>query len=552
MGKSQSGEYYVDAGHPARSDANPGTQEKPFETIQAAVDAASGGDTVWVKPGVYRETVTVTKSGLSADRMLRIAATEPRRAIIRGSDIVEDWQLVGAGLFRCAWPHKVTPRQEHMFGFKSYPDQVFVDGMLMEHVEQRDRLDTNTFWVDRKNEYIYLKLDASESPVGKLVEVSRRERWLVTENVRFVHLQGLRMEHSTGSLQIAGCWVGGEDCLVEQSEFAWAGAGVGLGFRGPRNTVRKNEIHHNGQMGFGGGGNELLFENNFVHHNNIRPIVDWESGVGKISCTMHGVFRYNVFADTPHGPGLWFDIENYFNLVEKNTFDNVGYCSIMIEISYGMTVRNNIVMNANRTPTPYRSYSCTGILIQLSCKNKIYNNLVYNTDGYGIHLRWHVRERDIHPFEPADPEEYKKVRGFAQGDWMGPGQYPLDDNDIRNNLLVDNSHGAIHIDFHKDYVHRNTSDYNLFWDSVLKHPMDGGHRLLEWQEMTGLDQHSVYSKEMHDGPLFKGLDRLDFRPAPGSPAIGAGQPLEDVPDDFVGNPRPKNGPVDIGPFQSGA
>jgi hypothetical protein len=134
---------------------------------------------------------------------------------------------------------------------------------------------------------------------------------------------------------------------------------------------------------------------------------------------------------------------------------------------------------------------------------------------------------------------------------MGPNdQYPLADNEIYNNIIMDNSRGAIRIDFHKDYVYGNKSDYNLFWDSINRHPMDGGHRLLEWQETTGLDQHSVHSKEMHDGPLFVSLSSFDFRLAEGSPATGAGVPLEEVTDDFVGNPRPSDRRPDIGPFQS--
>ena len=50
-------------------DADAGTKEKPFLTVQKAADTMRPGDTCTVRGGTYRETVTVRRSG-----------TEDRRA----------------------------------------------------------------------------------------------------------------------------------------------------------------------------------------------------------------------------------------------------------------------------------------------------------------------------------------------------------------------------------------------------------------------------------------------------------------------------------------
>ena len=55
-----SAELYVS---PAGSDKNPGSAKAPFATIAKAASAAKPGDTVRIRPGVYREQITFRKSG---------------------------------------------------------------------------------------------------------------------------------------------------------------------------------------------------------------------------------------------------------------------------------------------------------------------------------------------------------------------------------------------------------------------------------------------------------------------------------------------------------
>lgn len=48
---------------PEGSDSNPGTEDRPFHTINKAAETAQAGDVVLVKKGVYREVVTFENSG---------------------------------------------------------------------------------------------------------------------------------------------------------------------------------------------------------------------------------------------------------------------------------------------------------------------------------------------------------------------------------------------------------------------------------------------------------------------------------------------------------
>ncbi|MBC8870991.1 MAG: right-handed parallel beta-helix repeat-containing protein [Planctomycetes bacterium] len=91
-------EYYVDVesrGGPS-SDANPGTLEKPWRTLSRATGETDprpqAGDTIWVRKGVYPETV-IFRTGGTADRPLTIKAFPGEQPVIdgegrRGSGIV--------------------------------------------------------------------------------------------------------------------------------------------------------------------------------------------------------------------------------------------------------------------------------------------------------------------------------------------------------------------------------------------------------------------------------------------------------------------------------
>ena len=55
-------DYYVSTDG---SDANPGTIDQPFLTIQKAASAMVAGDATYVRAGTYRETITPGRSGTS-------------------------------------------------------------------------------------------------------------------------------------------------------------------------------------------------------------------------------------------------------------------------------------------------------------------------------------------------------------------------------------------------------------------------------------------------------------------------------------------------------
>ena len=68
---SAAGTFYVDGSSPTCSPSGPGTEANPYCSITAALSAVAGpGTTIYVKPGVYREQVSVSASGTAGSPLV--------------------------------------------------------------------------------------------------------------------------------------------------------------------------------------------------------------------------------------------------------------------------------------------------------------------------------------------------------------------------------------------------------------------------------------------------------------------------------------------------
>jgi parallel beta-helix repeat protein len=85
--------YYV---APGGNDSNPGTESKPWKTIQKAARTLAPGDTVYIRAGTYQERVTPQNSG-SAGAVITYAAYPGEAPVMDGSGVSMPNAL--AGLF---------------------------------------------------------------------------------------------------------------------------------------------------------------------------------------------------------------------------------------------------------------------------------------------------------------------------------------------------------------------------------------------------------------------------------------------------------------------
>jgi parallel beta-helix repeat protein len=158
------------------------------------------------------------------------------------------------------------------------------------------------------------------------------------------------------------------DCEIRYN--ATGGIRIGHGMQ-----VLRNKVHHNGQEGIVGIGDNVLVEGNEIAFNNYEDKFNpgWEAGGTKFVKTDGLIVRNNYVHDN-HGPGLWTDIDNINTLYEGNRVENNTMMGIFHEISYKATIRNNTV-RGNGFGMNQWLYGA-GIMVSASQDVEVYGNTV--------------------------------------------------------------------------------------------------------------------------------------------------------------------------------
>ncbi|HKQ56862.1 MAG TPA: right-handed parallel beta-helix repeat-containing protein [Candidatus Eisenbacteria bacterium] len=247
--------YYVDNQSANCSNTGTGTEAQPYCTIGAAVAAHKGPDvTIIVKPGTYREQVTVPASGAAGTPFI-IQAQGPG-VIVDGAD-----SFASAGLWTAA-----TGSVWLASSVSWAPLQVFVDGArLTPSTASFDLLPVNSFtWVSGQGLYVNL---GGANPGTRQTLVGRRsygfnmftKSWVVIDGFEITHTESRGIYMQTGcsdlsilrnrvsfansyGIQANGCSrIAIEENTITDGNFH----GIGLTANTTACTIRNNESARN-------------------------------------------------------------------------------------------------------------------------------------------------------------------------------------------------------------------------------------------------------------------------------------------------------------------
>jgi hypothetical protein len=331
-GPARAATLVVDQAAPGAADTNPGTEEKPFKTVQRAADSARPGDTICVMAGRYEERVRVRAGGTEGKPVAFVAM--PRRAASVG-------------------------------GFDLGASYVRVEGFEITAARPATAFQLRASHCEIVDNYIHEMMEGVSGVTGKLSADGKTRDYSEVAHNRIAYNKVYHSEY--------GFVLGGEDWLVENNEvnrlFMYAPGNPNddcdySRFFGRGCIERDNYFHGTTQQEiktahvdciqtFANNGEiatDLLFEDNACFDFHQMCMVESAPHIGN----MRGwTFRGNIAApNSPTMRGGWGPdiIQTLDVTIENCTISTVNWSAIGLRgrESTGGLIRNNILCDAER------------------------------------------------------------------------------------------------------------------------------------------------------------------------------------------------------------
>lgn len=191
------------------NDGNTGTLASPCLTIQKAASVATAGQTVYVRTGTYRETVTPANSG-TAGNPITYQAYNDETVIISGTEVITGWGIHTGNIYKAAMPSTFLDRSHNQ------DDQIFVDGKMM-------------FCAKWPNQTVLDPTYPAKSTMTSFVSKTRSGNVTNSDGFQNQQFQGM------------GLYIAGNDNIVRNCNIKYS-AGHGIIIAGRRGQVTNNTI----------------------------------------------------------------------------------------------------------------------------------------------------------------------------------------------------------------------------------------------------------------------------------------------------------------------
>jgi parallel beta-helix repeat protein len=281
-------------------------------------------------------------------------------------------------------------------------------------------------------------------------------------------------------------------------------------------TLRNNHMDGNGSWGvLTGFCDDLLIENN----------------VAANSGEQHGIYVSNS-GDRPviRGNTIYGNNAAGIHMNGDGSEGGDGIISNAI-------VENNVIYDNG--PGGGSGINCDGVQDSI-----IRNNLIYDEHASGISL---------YQIDGGGPSSGNLILNntvlvASNGRWALNIQDGAVNNTARNNVLWNAHSFRGSIDISPDSLSGFSDDNNAVMDRFTTDGGDSVMTLSEWQQETSLDANSFVATP---DQLFANANGNDYSLSASSPAIDAGETLDEVPTDILGVTRPQGAGFDVGAYERG-
>ena len=413
----------------------------PGTNIQSVVNANPAGTVYTLKSGVHRLQTILPKSG---DVYQGEQGTIMSGATLLTSFSQQGSWWVATGQLQQGVVNTSVACQPGWDGCQ-YPEQLFFDDVPLQHVSSLSAIGPGKWYFDYSGRAIYL----ADNPAGHKVETSITPH-AFTPGLTNVTIQNLTIEKYASPAQdaavsTANSWTI-QNCEIRLNHGMAVRLQSGL-------RVLSSYVHHNGQGGISGDGDNALVDGNEIAYNNTAHFdyggTNSEAGGTKFSGTNYLVVTNNYVHDNI-GPALWLDSNNYSWTIQSNRTANNLEAGVLDEISYDGVIRYNIFENEGNTPNSSQSsfWYRSAILVGSSPNAEIYGNTLINSaNGIGA---------------------VANNRGSGNR-----GPYLLQNLYVHDNTIVQSTGYAAGIVADSAYLSAYTSSNNRFVNNTYKLPASG-------------------------------------------------------------------------------
>jgi hypothetical protein len=423
--------YFVSPDGDARVSGLP--LESPT-TIETAIEKAVSGDAVVLRGGTYRT------GNLTFNQHIVIQPYQDEYPVMKGTQVADDWQQAGEGLWATHWEHLFPGKPEswwrrereerytplHRFN----NDGIFIDGRYLQSVGSKEDVNEETYFVDYDAEKIYIGVDPSD----KFIEITAFRKAIIRPNAEVRGkkpdkygpiIRGLEITQYPDTMVHIGddFWVLEQDAsdlvatVFENCTFSNCFR-IGLFAISDSLVMRNCEVRNTNTEGvYIVASADVLLEKNIFAHNNIERWTGFYPAAVKIfNQTTRVKCNDNLVIDHPYSNGIWYDVGNKEGIFVNNWVQNVGMQNhsfnpksiwpgqngFFFEISKGAICAGNVFVDCDHS-----------ILVLNSSNVKIYQNTFINSQvciardqrsAEGDHFDWHpstgpgVEERTGHEF----------------------------------------------------------------------------------------------------------------------------------------------------------
>ena len=545
--------YWVDQA--LGNDGNNGSEGQPFKTISRAMQSGtmSAGDAVVIRKGTYYEPIMPSVGG-QPGKMVTITGFPGEEVVVSGAQSIPGtWQADG-NAWRITWPfeklwHRVVANDP--YGPARRRDVVIANGSMLQAVYSRADLREGTFFLEGSPynpTTLYVQLQGGQNPNNANMATSLINHLFNTSNNEpdcrfgqtkgYFHLIGITFRHAANDGQAGAVCSGTEGSLIENVTVEWTN-GSGFLVFGKNHKLRGVRALHNGMSGIRGDGCEgCLVELSASKYNNWKGYtVLWESGGGKWWKSKNNTFRKVDFSEN-NGPGLWFDTDNYDNVVEQSRFDSNLGVNLFIEREGVRTIVRNNVFTRGRYFRP--NYYGHGVLIHASQDNLILYNTFMANEGGGLRILTDSRA-------PATGNRYFNNLFVANTRFVWGDHRSSEISFEEHNSIGEarSNKGEGNVFWYRNYAEQHYHTFQFRLDQPGSEGVLKSSTLKQWQQIAQTDWQSGTTDPSRPHVADTTDHIAGWRLPENSQYLGNAIPLPSYIDpvltDIDGNPRPASG-----------